>query len=115
MDISLLRKKPQDRLRTVFPFGGPEETAEVLFCGREEMAEVQAVAKRLLAEGLSKDDAYNVAYGRVALRGWSGLVDGDEPLSFNDENSDLLMIGSAEFRTAVIVAATSLRPGLEKN
>lgn len=115
MDIALLRKQPQDRIRTVPLFGGPEETADVLFCGRTEMEEIASVAKQLMSEGTSKDDAYNMAYGRVTVRDWRGITDGGKPLPLTPENVDLLMTQSAEFRTAVISAATSLRGGAEKN
>jgi hypothetical protein len=115
MDISILRKKPQDRVRTVPLFGDKTETADVLFCGRDEMKTINEAAQKLIDEGNSKDDAYNLAYGRVALRGWEGLTEGGSPLPFTPDNIDLLMLGSAEFRTAVITAASSLKVGLEKN
>lgn len=115
MDISILRKTPQDRIRTVPLFGTEAETAEVLFCGRDEMRQIAELARQLEAEGAGREDAYNMAYGRVALRGWQGLTDGAVPLLYTPEHCDLLMTGSAEVRTAVITAATSLRGGLEKN
>jgi hypothetical protein len=115
MDISILRKRPEDRIRTVPLFGSNDETADVLFCGREEMQKISALAERLIAAGDNRDDAFNKAYGRIALIGWKGLADGDEDLSFTEENIDLLMTQSAEFRTAVLTAASSLRGGLEKN
>lgn len=115
MDISLLRKAPQDRIRTVPLFGSDAETADVLFCGREEMEQVRAKTKDFIEKGMSDNDASNAAWGRVALRGWKGLNDGDQPLDFTPENCDLLMLGSSEFRSAVLVAASSLRGGVEKN
>jgi hypothetical protein len=115
MDISLLRKAPADRIRTVNLFGTPAETAEVLFCGAEEMKQIRTIAAELTGSGTPADDAYNLAFGRVALRGWSGLTDNDKPLPFSQENVDLLMLGSAEIRSVVLQAASSLRGGVEKN
>jgi len=120
MDIAILRKSPGDRIRTVplfdYPVGTtPTETAEVMFCGAAEMKQINDLAKELTAAGTIAGDAYNIAFGRVALRGWNGLTDAGEPLAFTPENCDLLMLGSAEIRSAVLNAASSLRGGAEKN
>lgn len=115
MDIAILRKAPADRVRTVPLFGTNEETADVLFCGSEEMKQIGTLAESLTASGTPAGDAYNIAFGRYALRGWSGLIDGGEPLPFTQENCDLLMLGSTEIRSVVLNAASSLRGGAEKN
>lgn len=115
MDISILRRRPEDRIRPIRPFDGDDTTIDVLFAGREEMQQVKDVARALQLEGRSSEDAFNLAYGRVLVRGWKGLTDGGEPLPFSVENCDLLMLGSAEIRLAVIAGATSLKAGAEKN
>jgi hypothetical protein len=115
MDISILRKKPEDRVRTIYPFGGKDESVEVLFLGLDDLKKVGELAKELTDSGTSRDDSFNLAYGRVAVRGWSGLDDGDNPLALTPENIDMMMLGSSEFRSAVLSACSSLRGGVEKN
>lgn len=114
IDVSILRRSSQDRVRKIAPWDG-KETISVMYCGPEEMKQVRALAKELMRDGIGSDDAYSVAYGRVCLVGWEGFFDGDKPLEFNRENVELLMLGSTEIRTAVINGATSLKAGAEKN
>lgn len=114
IDVSILRKKPEDRIRPVPVFGG-EVVLQVLFCGREEMKRIREHAADLVKGGSIAEDAYNLAYGRVALLGWDGLSDAGEPLEVSDASRDLLMLGSAEIRTAVIEAASSLQGATAKN
>lgn len=115
MDISILRKKPEDRIRTIYPFGGKDETVDVLFLGLDDLKRVGELSKELTDAGTSRDDAFNLAYGRIAVRGWSGLYESEEPLPLTPENVDMLMLGSSEFRSAVLSACSSLRGGVEKN
>ena len=115
MDISLLRKRPEDRIRTIRPFIGDTASVEVLFASRDDLARIADIAKGLQARGENKDDAYHKAYGRIGVRGWSELSDGTELLPFTPENCDFLMIESAEFRREVIAAATCLKVDSEKN
>jgi hypothetical protein len=114
MDIAILRKAPADSIRTITLFGG-DVTLRVLVCGPDEMKQIRDLAADLQRQGFTSEDAFNCAYGRVALIGWDGLTDSCSPLAPCNENRDLLMTGSAEIRTAVITAAASLKAGIEKN
>ena len=114
VDVSILRRAPEDRIRTVPMFGG-DASVKVRYCGQDEMKRIRDVAAELVKQGTTPEDAYNIAYGRVALLGWSGFVDGNLPFEFNQENIDLLMQGSTEVRTVVITASSSLKAGAEKN
>lgn len=114
IDVSILRRSPEDRVRTVSMFND-EAKIRVLFCGRQEMQRISAVAAELIKAGMSSDDAHNAAWGRVALIDWNGFVDGDQPLTVSDENRDVLMLGSVEVRREVIAAASSLKVDTVKN
>lgn len=114
MDISILRRDPADRIRTINLFDNDQETARVLYCGRDEMKRVREISAELQEKGMPADDAYNCAFGRVALVDWSGLNDGGQFLEVNDDNRDLLMLNSSEIRTQVLTAASSLKVA-EKN
>jgi hypothetical protein len=121
MDIAILRKKPEDRIRTVHPFknadGADDATiaVDVLFLGDDGLQAISQSAEALIKEGDDRETAFRKAYGRIAVQGWRGLADGDQDLPLSEANADLLMTQSAEFRQAVITAATSLRRGAEKN
>jgi hypothetical protein len=120
MDISILRKKPEDRIRTIRPIDGDPATVDVKFAGSTEYAEINRISDELQASGVKKGDSFNIAFGRVVVLGWSGIYDTDDKgkkvaVAFTPENCDFLMVHSGEFRQSVISAASSLKDGAEKN
>jgi len=116
MDISLLRKSPQDRIRTGHPYGKDAGvTVDVLFLSPEDAKKVGELYDKFKAEGDDGETAIRKAYGRIAVKGWGGLTDSGKPLKLEDGNIDLMMLQSGEFKRTVIDLATSLREDAEKN
>ena len=114
IDVSILRRAPEDWVREIPLFDG-EEKIRVLYWGPDDHKRIRELATELIGQGYAQDEAYNVAYGRVALLGWSGLADGEGLLEFNQDNVDLLMLGAPEIRQKVITCASSLKVDARKN
>jgi hypothetical protein len=114
IDVSILRRPSEDRVRNIPMYGG-EASVDVLYCGREEMNRIRQTAADLIKGGMTSEDAHNAAWGRVALIGFTGFCDEGVVLKVSDEARDLLMLGSSEVRTTVIQGASSLKANTEKN
>lgn len=115
MNIAILRTPERIANLPIYPGVPTSATVAVKYLPPEEQLAVAILAKELEATGTSREDAWRMAYGRVAVKGWDGINDGADPLPFTVENTDFLMLQCTEFRTLVLESAVSLRRSSEKN
>ena len=115
MNIAVLRTPDQISRLAIYPDVPNSATALVKYLSPEERAALFAEVATLEKEGVDKEDAVRLAYGRAAVKGWEGIFDGPAELPFAQENIDFLMLNCVEFRTLVFESATSLRRAAEKN
>lgn len=115
MNIAILRRPEQVERIRIYPGTSDPAAVSVKYLNDQERQQVAEIAERLISEGRDREDAHRIAFGRVAVKGFEGIFDGETEMSFTDENVDFLMLHARDFRTVVLTAATTLQRAVEKN
>lgn len=91
--------------------------------GKKELSEItHKTQKTARLSGADSRDVFNLRFGRAAVHGWRkigqpdhpGLMLGDQPLPFNEQNLNMLMEHSLEFSAFVNETAVDSHQFLEE-
>lgn len=115
MNIAVLRRPDRTDDIRIYPGTPDPASVRVMFLNDDEQQALSDMAEVMVGQGRDREEALRIAFGRVAVKGFSGIQDGDQDLPFTEENVDYLMLNVRAFRTAVLTAATTLHRATEKN
>ena len=115
MNIAILRRPEQVERIRIYPGTSDPAAVSVKYLNDQERQQVSEIAEQLISEGRDREEAHRLAFGRVAVKGFEGIYDGEEEMQFRGDSVDFLMLHARDFRSTVLTAATTLQRAVEKN